>query len=332
MKKFLLLAIVTLAMLNSCKEDDREIIFKDAGSISVQLNDANGAAIANAPLALSINNTEEGTIHEATTDANGHVLFSKINAGSYTIFGSEIQDGEMAFNVAKTTHLVASASSQVKIVPSDFNATYKFTLKERTMDDQVIPLGSDVKVAMVKYSANYYEYGPPQSFEFRKEDIIKEIAADGTTTEFVFENMPLMKYYYLIYTDSEFYVKYSLRSVPKTDETVTKTRTIGSTRIRKYELDHDFVVHKSANVPYEGCKLLILSNEAYYGLDEVMNYDQVAAAAHASAVTDVNGKATAKVTVYSSLYVMCFAPDNTFLKRTSFGQIGNAPLHISLER
>ena len=332
MKKFLLLAIVTLTIFNSCKEDDREIIFKDAGSISVQLNDANGAAIANVPLALSINNTEEGTIHEATTDANGRALFSRINAGSYTVFGSDIQDGDMAYNVAKTTHLVASESDQVNIVPSDFNATYKFTLKEQTIDDQEIPLGSDVKVAMVKYFANNYEYGPPQLFEFRKEDIIKEIAADGTTTEFVFDNMPLMKYYYMIYTNSEFYVKYSLRSVPKTGEVVHKTRTMASTRIRKYELDQDFVVEKAANVPYEACKILVLSSKAYYELKGKLDYDSVAAVAHATAVTDVNGKATAKVTVYSSLYAMCYAPDNTFLGKALFGQVGKEPLRISFLR
>ena len=85
-------------------------------------------------------------------------------------------------------------------------------------------------------------------------------------------------------------------------------------------------------MPYEACKLLIINNTDYWALNDKWDYDSVAAVAHASAVTDVNGKATAKVTAYNSLYAVCYASDNTFLGKFYFNEYGKEPLYISLER
>ncbi len=328
MKNLFIITTLIMLLLASCKQDELILTHKRSGVLTVQLNDTTGTPIANAKLILSRYSEE---IQELETDTNGFVNFGSLMEGHYTIAGEDIKDGEQDYSFNRAALVSSAQETNITIVPSDYSASIHLTLREKTIYDSYAPLGSDVKIALLKYVEDAYMHG---SFiedvkkEFIEENTIKSINADGVSYGFKFDNIPLQDYIVLIYTDVNYSMKPLRFRYIKKGDIKTHEETIYSPDIRKYEVNQSFYItrwvydssYNSSLVAYPNCKIQIIFSNDYNNpiYSNINDFAFISKRSVASGITDANGNATFKVPSYRYIIALYYAPDNTFLGESKY--------------
>jgi len=319
MKNLLILTALTMLFFSSCKEDELTLTHKRSGALTVQLKDATGAPIADAKVYLSTNSGIEGAIDQQMTDANGHINFGAVLEDNYIIIGKDIKDGEYAYTFRQAALVTSASTNNVEIVPSEYSSTINISIREKDTDHLYKPLGSDVKVALVKYDESRLKaFSRNAEFDELKEGIIKELSGDGANHDYTFENVPINDYLVMVYTEADYYDIISGVETYDLEETVNLGEiSVLSTDIRKYEADQLFKVTKQDGfsiVPFKDCKILIVEEDDNNKIGNTSDFDAVSAMSIASSTTDANGETTFKVRKYRDFYVYYFSVDNTFLE------------------
>ena len=327
----------TLLLFASCKQDELTLIHKKSGSLTVQLNDANGAPIADALLALSKRSYRKNVIHEIVTNANGLAEFGALIEDDYTVFGENIKEGELTYSFKKSVLVTSASGINITIVPSEYSSTVEIALREMSADRIFVPLGSDVKVALVNNDDDdrLKAFSGNSEFELLSENIIKEVSGDGTTYDFTFENVPFHNYLVMVYTEVDYYeIVDEIKTFEKDETVYAEQTTVLSTNIRKYEYDQSFTITKrdAAEVTaFADCKIQIVEEEDVNRIGRVTHFDSVAAVSVASSTTDATGKTTFKVRGNRRLYAYFFSSDNTYLGRSRRFEISELDRPIDFE-
>jgi len=330
MKNLILLTAFILATLSSCKKDELVLIHKSSGALTVNLIDSKGAPISGASLTIS----DEGEIiDEKLSDENGYIDFGPVNQGNYSIYGAKVMDGELTYNLTRKVQVVSAETKNVTITPSEYSATLQLKLQEETLDSKNMPLGEDVKIALVK-TPDYYSNGDNLSslaFEKLANNIVKEIKADGQSIEYNFENIPLDDYIVMVYTEANFFSTILEVSTLTKGEVIKYTDIVSALTIRKYSFDQSFIIKKQVRntttslyeyIPYENCQIFIV-NDKDYTFSSNPHLIDVKKNSITSSTTDNKGEATFKVPGYRKLYAVYYTPTNVFIKKTSFYNDGS---------
>jgi len=325
MKKYLAILVAFAAIFSSCQEDELTLTHKFSGTLSVTLKTAEGAAIEGVTLNLS---DDGAIIDELKTDANGHVNFGSVNSGNYRIFAEDVKDGEYQYSFSKPVQVVAASTKEITIIPSEYNTSVSIRIGERLNYEQETPLGSDVKIALLKLPNNYMYYSDELVFEDIKEFIISEQNADGKKEEYTFENIPMDLYNLLVYTNEDYFtIATSFSAYQKGETEIIKTR-VESTEIREYRIDQKFSVRQrdysssyyNAYIPYSACNIYVVKSEDYQNLSYTGREDMstISSLAIAHGTSDEGGLAIINVLRYKSLYAVCFSPEGEFVNYDYF--------------
>lgn len=338
MKKLLFLTLVALTALGACKKEDLEINYSNSGELSVQLLDVNEAPIVDATLLLTP--SEAGAMGiDVSSDENGICNFGQLPQDSYVISGHNIIDAGLNYSFAKEVQVISSEDKQISLVPSDYSGTVSLYLEEELWPNTT-PLRKGIKIALVERYEDF-KYWRTSLAEI-SEYIVKEIVADGTSKKYVFENIPYGEYMVMAYTDLSYYEvmhNYTLE-VREKDEVVNRSFEFDAEDIAPFLGDQTFFVQKritdpatnlTETTPYDGCRVLVVSQDAIQILGEQVDYETAVSMAYGSELTDVEGKVTFPVPMGKRMYACYFSADKTYLGLKSFWHSSFSTQSIILE-
>jgi len=146
----------------------------------------------------------------------------------------------------------------------------------------------------------------------------------------------------MAYTDLSYYeVKHNYPiEVRVKDEMVNGSYEFDAEEIAPFFGDQTFFVQKritnpttnlTETTPYEGCRVLVVSQDAIQILGDQVDYDTAVSMAYGSELTDVEGKVTFPVPMGKLMYACYFSAEKVFLGQRSFRQSSYGMQSISLK-
>jgi hypothetical protein len=210
-KVFYSILALSLAVLSGCtKQEDLNITMNvvDYGNLSVQVLNDNGTGIANVDVNLiGTNFAKSAILAEATSDANGIVVFNNMLSGNYAIVIDKVTTGGMEYAVNQTVQVISGITKEYKIKPSEYSGTAEFTVIDYFTYDSI------AGVHVIIFPSSEYYYG--MSFS-SAEAVATQTGTTDSKGYVKFLNLPFNYYEVLIYTgnitdnNGEFYGTYSL--------------------------------------------------------------------------------------------------------------------------